>query len=305
MRVKDALELAALKGVLAIGRSVRDQRGVLRLGARVGDLLFDGVGIRREVTLTNLRAAFPEKTEAERTAIARSCYGHFATTAIEFARLPGLTPEERLRHCEVTGVEHIAELAAQGRGAIMLTAHFGNWEWMGSLLPALGYPVHVVAGEQRNRAVGAWIEGVRRSLGEGVLSAIHDLRGILHALGKRQFVAIVADQDAGGDGIFVDFLGRPASTAVGPVRLARRFGAPILMGFSRRREDGRLNVQFLRPFRVPEEGDEEEVLRSFTSRWSAILEEQVRACPEQWFWMHRRWKTQPRDPARDGGGERR
>jgi KDO2-lipid IV(A) lauroyltransferase len=300
-RAQDAIELAALRAFFALARNV-GEREVGRLGSRVGDLLFDAIGIRREVTLANLRGASPEMNESERQRIGRSCYRHFATTAIEFARLPRLSPEERLRHCDLIGMENVEEIAAQGEGAILVTGHFGNWEWIGSILPHLGYPLQVVAGVQRNKPVGALIDEIRLSLGVGVLSAVHDLRGILQALSRREFLAMVADQDAGGDGIFVDFLGRPASTAVGPVRLARRFGVPILMGFARREPDGRLRIEFLPSFRVPGEGDEAEILRLFTARWSGILEQQVRACPEQWFWMHRRWKTEPRAAARGIGG---
>jgi KDO2-lipid IV(A) lauroyltransferase len=252
------------------------------------------------VTLENLRASFPEKPDSERLRIARTCYRGFATTALEFARLPVLSPEERVARCTLMGREHLDRAVEQGSGAILLTGHFGNWEWLASVLPLLGYPTNVVVGEQRNPRVGARMDAVRRAVGVGVLSATHDLRGILQALSRREFVAIVADQDAGRDGIFIDFLGRPASTAVGPVRLARRFQVPIQMGFAVRLPGGRFCLELAEPFLVPQEGEEADIHRLFTERWSGILEGYVRAHPEQWFWMHRRWKTQPY-AARRGG----
>jgi KDO2-lipid IV(A) lauroyltransferase len=150
-----------------------------------------------------------------------------------------------------------------------------------------------VVGEQRNRLVEALMDRVRRSRGLSILSAERDLRGLMGALRRREFVAIAGDQDAGRDGIFIDFLGRPASTAVGPVRLARRFGVPILMGFALRRQDGGMRLELQPPIVVPQDGDESEVVLKYTRSWSATLEEYVRRYPDQWFWMHRRWKTRP------------
>jgi KDO2-lipid IV(A) lauroyltransferase len=300
---RDRLEDASLGALFHLaGRLGR--RGTARVGAGIGDLLYDGIGIRRTVALENLRASFPERPESEIQRIARACYRGFATTTLEFARLPAMSPAERLEPCTVVHRDHLEAVAGAGRGAILLTGHFGNWEWFASLLPALGHGVQVVVGEQRNARVGKRIDAMRRAIGVGVLSATHDLRGILQALSRGEFVAIVADQDAGSDGIFVDFLGRPASTAVGPVRMARRFQVPILMGFAVRLEGAGFRMEFVEPFHVPEEGEEAEILRLFTQRWSGILERYVRAHPEQWFWMHRRWKTRPGGAPKQRGEKR-
>jgi Kdo2-lipid IVA lauroyltransferase/acyltransferase len=290
--VPDWAEYVALSGFLWFCR-ILPRRAALAVGKGLGDLLFDVVRIRRAVALQNLRASFPEKTEREIIRIARASYRHFAQTAIESGRLPTLTSAQIAALGEVRGREHVEWVAAHGRGAILLTGHFGNWEWAGALLPAMGYPTQVVVGEQHNPRVGELMDRIRRATGVGVLSAEKSLKGIIVALRNKELVAIVADQDAGRDGIFVDFLGRPASTAVGPVRLAHRFDVPILPGFAVRLRDGRYRLQFEPPILIPADLDESRVLRPFTEMWSRILEEQVRRYPEQWFWMHRRWKTRP------------
>jgi KDO2-lipid IV(A) lauroyltransferase len=283
---------ATLSGFFALCRLL-PPRGAHRLGRALGDLLYDVIRIRREVAFSNLRAAFPEKSEGERERIARACYRNFAMTAVDFARQTNRSSEDLLEEAEILGRQHLDTVASMGRGAILLTGHFGNWEWMGSLFPAMGFQTQAVVGEQRNRLVEELMDRVRRTRGLGILSAERDLRGLMEALRRGDVVAIAGDQDAGRDGVFIDFLGRPASTAVGPVRLARRFGVPILIGFAVRRPDGGLRLELQEPLVVPQDGDESEVILEYSRRWSAVLEEYVRRYPDQWFWMHRRWKTQP------------
>ncbi len=263
------------------------------LARRVGDLLFSVIRIRRDVTMANLAASFPDRSNDEVLQLARSCYRNFAKTAVQFARLRRLSNEELLKRNPITGLEHLDSVVSLNRGAILVTGHFGNWEWFGSTISALGHPTCVVVGEQRNRLVERLMDEVRIRRGLKILNAEHDLRGILEALQHREFVAIVADQDAGREGLFVDFLGRPASTAVGPVRLARRFGVPILFGVGIHAADGTVRGELQKPFLVPQEGNEDEMIRAYTNRWVRLLEAYVLRYPDQWFWMHRRWKTRP------------
>jgi KDO2-lipid IV(A) lauroyltransferase len=290
--VSDRIEYAGLRFLLA--GLARAPLPLARWACRrLGDLLFDVVRIRRRVALENLRASFPEKSEGEIRGIARACFRGFCETVSEFARLPRLSRTQLLAMSEVVGIEHLVEAAGSGRGVILLTGHFGNWEWLGALFPAMGYRLSVVVGEQHNRLVDRFINDARAKLGVGILSAERDLRGILRALENRGLLAIVGDQDAGRDGVFIDFLGRAASTAVGPVRLARRFDVPLVVGFAIRMPDGRIRLELAPPLRIPQDGDARSVERDYTARWSRTLEEYVRRYPDHWFWMHRRWKTRP------------
>jgi Kdo2-lipid IVA lauroyltransferase/acyltransferase len=298
IRTRHRLEMAGLRILFQVFAHLP---GGIALGVadRIGDLLFDVVRVRREVTLTNIRAAFPEKSEVEAIRIGRSCYRNFARLVAEFARLPQMSPAERMACVEIQGREHLDSVIGMGRGGILLSGHFGNWEWLGAHFPLIGQPVYFVVAEQHNPLVGAFMDEQRIRLGPGILSAERDLRGILEALRSRALVAILGDQDAGRDGIFVDFLGRSASTAVGPVRLARRFGAPILQGICVRTGAMRFRLDLFPPILVPRDGDEDEVIRTYTELWSRRLEDHIRRYPDHWFWMHRRWKTRPPDDRTD------
>ncbi|MDM7915555.1 MAG: lysophospholipid acyltransferase family protein [Candidatus Eisenbacteria bacterium] len=293
MRIVSArFESAALGALFAFWR--RAPWPLALASARLfGDLLFDVVRIRRRVTLANLRAAFPEKGEPEIGRIARDCYRCFATTAMEFAKLPFLSDEDVRARVEIPPGEAFDRILRSDRGAILLTGHFGNWELAAAVFPVLGRRVHVLAGEQHNPYVTRRMDAIRESRGLSVLSVEKDLRGIAAALRGGSLLAIVADQDAGRDGIFVPFLGREASTAVGPIRLAQRYGVPVLFAVARHLPGGRVRLEWAEPFTVPKEGDAEAIVAERTRLWSGMLEEQVRRYPEQWFWMHRRWKTRP------------
>lgn len=291
-RFRDAMEFHALRLLFAHARRLDDD-GAHRLGGRLGDFIYGVLRIRREVAHANLRMAFPEWDASQVRSTARECYRTFARTVAEFARLPMLGASEVVERVTIEGRAWLDEVCGGGTGAILVTGHFGNWECVGALFPALGIPIDVVVGDQRNRRVDALMNQIRRAKGVGILSADTDRRGILRSLRGGRIVAIVADQDAGRDGIFVDFLGRPASTAIGPAALARRFGVPILLGFATRTGAGRHTLRLYPPIRVAPDGDEDAAVGSATEQWSRILEGEVRRRPDHWFWMHRRWKTRP------------
>lgn len=290
--IVNRLEYAALHGFLGLCR-VLPLRAALWMGRAIGDILFDVVRIRRQVTCENLKAAFPEKNDTEIKKIARSTYRNFSMTAVRFGRLPIRGGAGLLDRTEIDHPEYIDAAASIGKGVIVLTGHFGTWEHLAAIFPAKGFPTWLLVGEQRNRLVEEQMDRVRMSVGSRILSAERDLRGVIETLNRGEILVIAGDQDAGRDGVFVDFLGRPASTAVGPVRLARRFGVPILLGFALATEDERMKIELKPPFVVPKSGDESEVIQTYTEKWSAVLEEYVRRYPEHWFWMHRRWKTRP------------
>ncbi len=303
-RARDAVECAALRALFWVCARIGED-SLTRFGNFLGDLVYDVVRVRRDVTHANLRRAFPDWDDLRIRRTSRECYRTFAKTVVEFARLPAMGEAELVARVAIEGREWLEQIRNGGTGAILLTGHFGNWEYLGALFPAMGMPIDVVVAEQRNRKVDAVMNRIRRSRGVGVLSAVSDLRGIYRSLKAGRLVAIVADQDAGRDGIFVDFLGTPASTAIGPAVLARRFGVPILQGYATRVGPGRHRMELIRPIRVETSGDEASAVRAATESWVRALEAQVRARPDHWFWMHRRWKTRPREdgaPQGEDGG---
>jgi KDO2-lipid IV(A) lauroyltransferase len=272
-----------------------------------GRLAFDLFRIRRQVTLENLRHAFPDRPMAWRLRVARAAYGNFAETFLEVTLLARWGPEEILRRCPLrAGEEGLREALERGRGAILLSGHFGNWELMGGSLALRGYPVDFLVRPQRNPLVDARLQAWREAMGVGIIPVGQAVRRVYRALRAGRFVAILADQDAGRSGLFLPFMGRLASTAVGPAAFAYRARCPIILGHCLRTGPGELSVYLDPPVwpreGVPEEQEVERLARIYTRR----LEEIVRAHPEHWFWMHRRWKTRPQGepgPALSGEAE--
>jgi len=286
--------LAAAIAGLRLGPLARARR----VGAMAGALAH-ALGARRRVAEENLRLAFPELDARARGAILRAHYRELGTVVAEYARLADLARAplgEAI--AAVRGLEHIEAARAAGRGGILLTGHFSNFELLGAWL-AQRHPVDAVVRALSNPRVEAWIARERRRAGFGLIDAGRGLRALYQALRANRLVAILADQDARRAGVFVPFLGRPASTPVGPARLALATGAPILMGFVTRAADGRLELEVEPPLAA---GDRRapQAAERLTALHTARLEAWVRRRPELWFWLHRRWKTRPAAAAGEG-----
>lgn len=283
-----ALEAALARGLFAATRAL-PWPGGLGVGAALGS--FAGVlGLRRKVAEANLALAFPEKSPAERAAILAAHYREVGRIAAEYARLPELAkaPDGRVV-AEVHGLEHFE--AQRGRGAIVMTGHYGNFELFGSYFTRLN-PIDFVVKPLSNPRTETLVSDLRRRAGVGIIPLGGGLKRIFRALRDGHWVAMLADQDARRHGVFVPFFGRLASTPEGPARLALQAEVPILSGFIRRRVDGRHRVDF-EPGHLPAGGPTEENVVALTAWHTARLEQEIRRAPEHWFWLHRRWKTAP------------
>jgi Kdo2-lipid IVA lauroyltransferase/acyltransferase len=263
------------------------------LGAGLGSLAY-ALGIRRDVSLGHLRRIFGgEKTEGELESIARESYRNFGRMTFEFARFTRLTDDMIARTVSITGTEHLDQALECGTGALLIAGHFGNWE-MAATLASRGYPVTFLVGEQHNRLVDGLMNRLRQRLGVETVPLTGSLLGVFRALRANRIVAMLSDQDAGRSGVFVDFLGQKASTPYGPGRLAWKTGAPLLPGMALRH--GRSNHELVIREAVeppPEGASEEEAVRHYTQGYTSVFEDFIRRYPEQYFWMHRRWKTRP------------
>ena len=264
----------------ALGRAIGD--GARRLGLRV------------DVARANLARAFPERTAGERESILRRAYTQAGMSAIELLRAD---PRDYAGRVKLVGVENIAAARRGGRGAVVVSGHFGAFELAVAAVTEAGQPVHMFVRAQSNPLVDALVVARRRRLGAGVVG--HGRRGVGEALAiLRQggIVAVLADQDAGRDGVFVPFLGRPASTPPGPAEFALRAGASIVFGVAWRSDDGeRYEVTLLPAIEPARSGDHAADVRALTAAHARALEHFVRLHPEQWLWTHRRWKTAPPD----------
>ena len=290
MKSRHALE-SGLAQLLAAGVRSLPRRASLAAGRLLGDLA-GALGLRRRVAEENLARAFPEKSAAEREGILRAHYRELGLVCVEYCRMPELVraPDGRVV-AEARGMEHLERAQREGRGAILLTGHFGNFELLGAWL-GRRHPVDFVVQPLSNPGVERMLAGWRTGAGVGQIPRGSALRRVFESLRANRWVAMVADQDARERGVFVPFFGVPASTPVGPAEIALRAGAPIVMGFDVRRPDGRHELEVDAPLPQPAESDPDAALR-LTAAHTARLEARVRERPEAWFWLHRRWKTRP------------
>ncbi|MFH1755059.1 MAG: lysophospholipid acyltransferase family protein [Candidatus Latescibacterota bacterium] len=268
-------------------------QSVLRpFGALLGWAAFSVLRIRRSVAINNVRSSLGS---AEHTARAIACrsYMNLGRSLVEFAAFRKFSAEDVRRLVAIEGTEYLEEALHAGRGAVLFTGHFGNWELLAARAVSEGFPFHALVGEQSNRKVDALINSLRQSQHVGVIFQKAGLRQVLRVLADNEFVAILADQDARKRGIFVDFLGRPASTFREPARLAIQCGCPIVTGFIIRQRRGMHLAKIQQPLWPKRNLTGEEAILDLTQSFTALLETFVRDHPDQYFWAHRRWKTRP------------
>ena len=259
--------------------------------ARAVATLAWGLGIRRRVTLDNLAHAFPERPAAERRAIGRAAYTNMARVVVDALRTLGASRAQLLAEVEVDDFGPVERALAGGKGLLVATAHLGSWELFGAAM-AQRVPLHAVVRPLRG-GVNARLVEARQRAGLRLIPARGALSGMVAALRRNEVVAMLVDQAIGGKhALFVPFFGRPAATTPALSMAAVRTGAPTLVVVALR-ENGRLRFRVEGPFEMEDTGDRQRDLWTHTARLTAALERIVRQAPEQWLWLHRRWKLAP------------
>jgi len=292
-RIKWGIEVGVVYPLLLFSRLV-PRPALLAWGKLLGWLAWGPLRIRRAVVLENLRAAFAErKSEEEIRRLARRFYFGLGRTFMEFLVLFPARPEQILQTVVVDGLEHLDACRREGKGALLVTGHLGNWELAGATLAAHGYPTSYLIKSQANPYVDSLFNDIRRRLGIRVIRQGASVRQLVHAVRQGGFVGMVADQDAGRGGLFVEFLGPPASVFRGPAYFAYRLGCPILPGAIFRQADGMHRLTVAAPLFPDPTWDEETAVRRLTEQHTRALARFIYQAPEQYFWVHRRWKTQP------------
>jgi len=244
------------------------------------------IGIRKKVANTQLRKAMPELSPAERKHILRRMYRLMGLTSAE----EYLIPEKKLiAMTSLTGREFVDEARALGRGAILATAHFGNWE-AARIMPCFQIPLSVVTKRQRNTRFNDFTDRIREQHGVSVIDMKRGLRDIIHHLNKNELVAILADQNAGPHGVIFEFMGYPASHWLGVAKISLRYRVPILPAFALRNPDDSLTFAYEPMIYHPELEDNPDNYELILRELDDILIRYIRSYPEQWFWVHKRWK---------------
>jgi KDO2-lipid IV(A) lauroyltransferase len=262
-----------------------------RRGEKLGLLLYRLDKKHRRRTVANLELAFPEWTSERRETVARDVFRHWGRVTGDFLRTPLRTNEELLANMEVEGQEYIALAEAAGKGIIACTAHLGNFERFGHWCTATGRPITVVARDANQGEMQARVARVRESSKVEFLSRGDSARAILSRLRKNGLVGLLPDQNT--DESFVPFFGKPCGTVLGPAVLGVRTGAVLLPAFCVRTGVGRYRVIVRAP--ISTEGREKDPA-AIMADFNRVLESVIRDYPDQYLWMHDRWKS-----ARRGG----
>lgn len=248
----------------------------------------------RKVGLFNLRLAFPEWPERRRRRVLFRLFQNLGRMLADFAHFPYLNRENIERLIVYDGFQHYARAAAQGKGVLFLTAHFGNWELSSFAHGVYGYPCSFVVREMDNPLMDALINRTRCLSGGRAIEKKDFGRQVLRALDRGEAVGVLMDQNMlPSQGVFVDFFARPASTTTGPTRVAQKTGAPIVLGLVIWDSNSkRYRLRFEPVEWIKRDEPEEEVLVN-TANFTHMIEQYVRRYPDQWLWVHRRWKTRP------------
>lgn len=265
------------------------------LGAAIGWAAFAAMHRLRRVGLTNLAIAFPEKSLAERKRILRTLYRNLGWQLAEFCQMPRYTLDQANRFVRYEGLEHYLSAHAAGKGVLILTGHLGAWELSSFYHSLAGHPMSMVIRRLDNPLVDRLVNDIRGMHGNNVLHKDDFARGLIAAMRAGETVGILMDTNmTPPQGIFVDFFGTSACTASGMARVALRTGAAVVPGFLLwDSAEARYVLHFLPALHLIDTGDVEQDVHANTQLFTRTLEEVIRRHPEQWLWVHRRWKTRP------------
>jgi KDO2-lipid IV(A) lauroyltransferase len=265
------------------------------IGATIGAIAFRGLGRLRRVGLRNLELAFPEMTEPEREATLRSEYRNLGLLLAEFCKMPDYTAATASRFIRYEGLENYLKAREQGKGVLVLTGHLGAWELSSFYHSLMGMPMGMVIRRLDNPLVDGLVNRIRCLHGNRVIHKDDFARGLIASMRAGETVGILMDTNmTPPQGVFVPYFGVLACTASGMARIAARTGAAVLPGFLLwEQSEKKYVLHFGKELEVVHTGDSEQDALVNTATFTAAIEAYVRRYPEQWLWLHRRWKTRP------------
>ncbi len=251
---------------------------------------------RQAIAADNIRQVLGEGLSERRVRqIRRECVRNLTRAMLTLLRLPVMSREEIIERVPVKGWEYVEQALARGKGVLSVTGHFGNWELLGARAVAQGYRLVVIARDAAHSATAQVVNMARESAGVEVIGR-GDAAAMLRTLRANGLLGIVPDQHVAEGGIVVDFMGRPAMTATGPASLAARTGCAAVPGFCRYQPDGSLQMEILPPLDLVDSGDRDHDIRANTQLINDAIGDYIRKYPEQWLWLHRRWKVNGTGP---------
>ncbi|HTS13653.1 MAG TPA: lysophospholipid acyltransferase family protein [Candidatus Limnocylindrales bacterium] len=292
--MRDRLEyLAAWTGLKLLG--ILPRRAARFVGASFIAAAYRLRRPLRDAAMFNLRLAFPDWSDAQRAQVVRGMIRQVGWMAGEFSQFPRYTPERIKKIVTIDGEKNFENAARRGKGVLFLTGHMSAWELAPFAHALYGHPLHFLVRPVANRRVDALINRYRCLSGNQPIEKNRAARAMLKVLGDGGTVGILSDHNTSLDeGVFVNFFGISASTTSGLARIALRTGAAVVPGFLCWDEAlGRYRLQFGPAVELMRTGDEDADVGENTARFTRVIEEYVRAHPDQWLWAHKRWKTRP------------
>jgi KDO2-lipid IV(A) lauroyltransferase len=283
--------------VVAVARTLgRLPRALARLLASlIAIAVYWALGRLRRVGVRNLKLALPELSTAERNRILRGVYVHLAWQLVEFCRMTRYTPQNTSAWLRTEGLDRYLAAQARGNGVLVVTGHLGAWELSSFYHSLMGHPMGMVIRRLDNRRLDDFVNGIRCLHGNKVIHKDDFGRGLLLAMRSGQTVGILMDTNmTPPQGSFVEFFGLEACTATGLAHVARKTGAAVLPGFMLWEPSERRYVLHFGPeIQIPHTANPAEDILAATQLCTQAIESWIRRYPDQWLWIHRRWKTRP------------
>ena len=277
----------ALVLISAIGRRIPLRIGQF-LGRALGRLAWHVARRERKKALAHVAIAFPEFSDSQRRETIRAMFRHLGMSVFELAWLPNLTATNFLERSHFEGHARLLEIIDSGRGVVIFTAHCGNWEWLSFATGLLGRPVSVLQRERDSPEMNRYITELRARAGVHTIDrgSSASARDMIQAIRRGGILAFVIDQNIRAESVRVPFFGKDALTPIGPAKLAVRTEAVVVPAFAERLRDGTHRLVFLDPIECKRDDDP----TALTAKVTKLIEEQIRRVPDQWVWMHDRWR---------------
>ena len=255
----------------------------------MADFAFIFVPIRKKHIINSLTKSFPNKNQKEIKAIAKDVYKQFVCTVIEIIFVSKMTKQDLIEMVSFKNIYLIEQARKQGKGGVIMSAHFGNWEML-AISFGNRWPLSVIVAKQQNPYFDKMINDIRSNRGYKTIYKEVAPIGVLKALKRNEFVAILADQHAGKQGVMTPFFFGNVSTPKGPAIFSLRAKCPIYTGFCSRKPNGKYEVSF-EEIQKPNTGNEEKDVEIIMTKYNEMLQKKIEENPSFWFWFHRRWRN--------------
>ncbi len=266
---------------------------LLALGRVLGNLYYLLIRKQRERAVAQMMPAL-EISESEARRLVKESFVNLARNVLDIFYMPNLNEKNLSQYIEIDHLERMKAALDEDNGVVVLTGHIGTWEWLSAAFTLNGLPVTAIAKLQPNAEYSRVLDDLRKTIRVEIFNrGTNELRAAGRALKDGKILGFLADQDAGPGGAFIKFLGKVASTPLGPAVFARRFNAPVVPAFILRKENGRHLVKIGEPMHFEDTGDTDADLLRFTEEMTKILENVIRENPTQWLWFQKRWNTPP------------